>query len=190
MEMNKADEVALEESISAWKLKRCKISDDGSCPLCDLSRKRDRIMCSNCIIKVHTGLIQCHGTPYWPRHDDKISYYNNMITFMESLRPKKKVEKDVIEIGNEVTVHDYSWMYKLRRGTADASCFGGFNGMDNTIYTVVEVGVHLPEGGDNKGKFGNDTILFELASGNYVFTRERYLRLVKPKCCPKCGKAK
>lgn len=193
MEMSMNDEIALEESISDWKRKADGWVQDDECPLCILGRKRNGDIgnnkCTNCIIKKHTGRHSCSDTPFY-RNPIFPDYHQREIEFLESLRPKKKTRKGIIEIGDEVMINDYSWMYKLSKGKVDNTYVTGFKGSDDTIYTVVEVGVCLPESDDHKGKFGNDTILFELASGNYVFTRERYLRLAKPKYCPECGKAK
>ncbi len=191
MEMNREDEIALEESISDWKDKARGVYTYRECPLCALGTKRDGTgrgyeykCCTNCIILKHTGRPNCINTPYHDKGNPK--YYQREIEFLESLRPEKKVEKNVIEVGDEVTIRDYSWSYCLDRGKIIIA-----HKMNTALYhTVVEIGACLPEGDNHKGKFGNDTIIYDATYGNYIFIREEYLELVKPKHCPECGKAK
>lgn len=181
MEMNKEDEIALEESISDWKYKAAGGNVSRDCPLCTLN-KRD---CRSCIIYRRTGQSQCRGTPYWDCCCHELDYYRSEIAFLESLRPEKKVEKDIIEVGDKVKITEGSWAFGLANGKTRKACIA-----IGRVYKVVELNTCLPEGDDHNGKFGNDTILFEPVSGSYIFTREKYLRLAKPKHCPKCGKAK
>lgn len=199
MEMNKEDEIALEESIAYWKQKLTGSWIWRDCPLCILGRKRygnaySKDKCQYCIIKIHTGKNECHGTPFW---DNKgcPDYYQREIEFLESLRPKKKEIKEVIEVGDEVTIYDSSWAYRLSKGKVNSNMYAGIKGSEmtgsnSTPYTVIAVGVILPEGYSNKGKFGNNTILYDSSNGDYIFTRMIYLRLVEPEYCPECGKAK
>lgn len=185
------DALALDESISDWNKKAKGIDPGRDCPLCILGRKRDgkansRDKCTNCIIKVHTGNNECKGTPYWDNSRYAPDYYQQEITFLESLRPKKKVEKDIIKVGDEVMIRDFSGASGLNKGKITAP-----HGLNTALYhIVVEIGSNLPEGDSHKGLFGNDTIVYNSMGNSYIFTREKYLRLVKPKHCPECGKAK
>lgn len=187
MEMNKEDEMALEQSINDWKDKARGINNMKICPLCILAKRRDGglsyEMCSQCIIKKHTGFDQCHGTPYWPRGTTP-EYYKLEIEFLESLRPEKKVKKDVIEVGDKVSVHDNSWAYTLSQGKAKS--YTDMRGIDR--YIVVDIRIPLPETYSHGGQSGNNVILYDPNNNDYIFTREKYLKLV-PKLCPECGKA-
>lgn len=204
IEMNKEDEMALEESISDWKDKARGINNMRMCPLCALGKRRNGDlsyeMCSQCIIKKHTGVEQCRNTPFWPRKTTP-EYYKLEIEFLESLRPEEKVKKDIIETGDEVTIHDSSYLFRLNNGKienrhgndfTDINCVSADK--DNTIYIVLETGTHLrlPEGSSHRGEYGNDTIIYNSRDGSYVFTYHKFLRLVNPeipKLCPECGKA-
>lgn len=188
MKMNKEDEIALEESISDWKKKAKGITITRKCPLCTLGMQRNGDdSCSQCIIKRHTGVSQCCGTPFWPR-GTTLRYYQREIEFLESLRPKKEKEKDIIEVGDEVLISDPSYLLRLNKGRIGDRNDAGFSPMDR-IYVVLEVNSKLPEGSKNRGQFCNNTILYEPNTGEYIFIHREFLKLIKPKHCPECGKA-
>ncbi len=105
--MNQGDEIALEESISDCKKKAIGMEVHRKNPLCTLGESRNvnsDNRCNRCIIRLHTGRIECYNTPLWDDKDHNASYYQNKIIFLESLRPKKKVKKNIIKIGKTAEV--------------------------------------------------------------------------------------
>lgn len=63
---------ALEDSIVHWKEMRdkpwIKKPSDDECPLCKLIASRTPscfASCRGCVVRVHTGLVECHDTPFF-----------------------------------------------------------------------------------------------------------------------------
>ncbi len=188
--MNKEDSVALESSINVWESRvNGEEINEGreNCPLCTLATRRSsggRESCDGCIIQRHTGVNMCLGTPYAESRSDR-GRKQRELNFLKSLRQYNPIAK-----GDIVNNTDGSYHLRLTDdGLSNQGNISWDNDGEKFEYVVCETDLALPASGSMTGTKTNDTIIRDLATGQYIFTQERFLKLAeeKPEICSECG---
>ncbi len=188
MNLSKEETIALEESIDTWvrRGEGEEISEGFSnCALCRLVAIKpngrteyiigDYVNCQTCIIFKRTGKIECYDTPY--RHAvESPTRIHEEIEFLKSFRNK-------IQVGVKVKCKDGSYSMCITpqglKNTLSNIC-------DNKKYIVIAMNLELPEKNNHrKNVMGNDTIIQDIDSGVYIFSRMEFLRPLNE--CTKCG---